>query len=420
MAKVQSGSGMIEDREEELYQRAETARDVKEAINQAMIERYSVIEQKKKESERVELDRNLSETERMRRVNAEREEKERARLKEEEDRRKRMANEKLQRQNEEKERQAIIAKLGELLGPKLDVSMVSKMNRDQLQNYASEVQRRLKKEREEKVARESEQQLFFSRALREVALPATLEFFDTLRQRDEAYWTGFFEKDYQQKKERQERMQQLHPVSTKLAAVLPIFERNIVSRRAAGLESVLEERFQKAEEERRAEEARRRAEEEERLRIEEEARRRAEEEARRREEEEKKRAEEEAEQKRLAEEKRQASNERLAKMKMNAASSIPMRRRRGPPSAASSATAATGATGATGATATATTATTAATGATTTAASSTSSGSAAPSVPLTRTYRMPPPVSPKKEQEEDEWITVGEKPKYVPRGARRG
>ena len=76
MAKVQSGSGMIEDREEELYQRAETARDVKEAINQAMIERYSVIEQKKKESERVELDRNLSETERMRRVNAEREEKE--------------------------------------------------------------------------------------------------------------------------------------------------------------------------------------------------------------------------------------------------------------------------------------------------------------------------------------------------------
>ena len=112
MAKVQSGSGMIEDREEELYQRAETARDVKEAINQAMIERYSVIEQKKKESERVELDRNLSETERMRRVNAEREEKERARLKEEEDRRKRMANEKLQRQNEEKERQAIIAKLG--------------------------------------------------------------------------------------------------------------------------------------------------------------------------------------------------------------------------------------------------------------------------------------------------------------------
>ena len=144
MAKVPSGSGMIEEREEELYMRVETARDVKEAINQAMIERCSVIEQKKKENERVELDRNLTETERLRRVHAEREERERARLKEEEERRKRMAIEKLQRQTEEKERQEIIAKLGELLGPKLDNATVSKMNRDQLQNYYGEVQRRLK------------------------------------------------------------------------------------------------------------------------------------------------------------------------------------------------------------------------------------------------------------------------------------
>ena len=404
MAKVPSGSGMIEEREEELYMRVETARDVKEAINQAMIERCSVIEQKKKENERVELDRNLSETERLRRVHAEREERERARLKEEEERRKRMAIEKLQRQTEEKERQEIIAKLGELLGPKLDNATVSKMNRDQLQNYYGEVQRRLKKEREEKVARESEQQLFHSRALREVALPATLEFFETLHQRDEAYWTGVFEKDYQQKKERQERMQLLHPVATKLAAALPVFERSIVTRRAAGLESVLEERLQKAEEEKRAEEARRRAEEEERQRLEEEARRRAEEEKKRAEEEAKRRAEEEAEKKRQAEKSKEASSSLLAKMMQNAATSVPMRKRRGPPTAAAPAAPATPATP--------TTPTTPATPVTpaTPASSATSS-----SLPAPRTRRVPPPVSPKKTSEEDEWITVGEKSKSGPR-----
>ena len=59
MAKVPSGSGMIEEREEELYMRVETARDVKEAINQAMIERCSVIEQKKKETKSEEEDKPL-------------------------------------------------------------------------------------------------------------------------------------------------------------------------------------------------------------------------------------------------------------------------------------------------------------------------------------------------------------------------
>ena len=404
MAKVKSGSGMIEDREDELYMRVEAARDVKEDINRAMIERCSVIEQKKKESERVELDRNLSETERMRRVNAEREEKERARLKEEEERRKRMAIEKLQRQTEEKERQEIIAKLGELLGPKLDVGTVSKMNRDQLQNYYGEVQRRLKKEREEKVARESEQQLFYSRALREMALPATLEFFETLHQRDEAYWTGVFEKDYQQKKERQERMQLLHPVATKLAAALPVFERNIVTRRAAGLESVLEERFQKAEEEKRAEEARRRAEEEKRQRLEEE--KRAEEEKKRRaEEEEKRRLEaEEEEKRRLEEKKKEDSDLLLVKMKQNAATSKAPRKRRGPPTSATPATPATPAAPATPATP---------------VSPATSFTSATPSLPGSGVRRIPSPVSPKKTSEEDEWITVGEKSKYVPRGSRR-
>ena len=396
MAKVDPSNPMIADQEEEMGDLMLKAQTVRDQINNAMIERFKKIEQEKKKSEEAEQDRNLSETERMKRESEEREERERARLKEEEERRQLEQIEREKRQNEEKERQDITAKLRDLLGKRLNLAMVSRMSRQQLQIYLSETQAFVKKERAEKVAQESENQLFLSRALREAVIPSTMKFFDDCHAKEVEYWTEVFEKDFQQKKEHMEKMRLLHPLAEKLGDHLSIFAKDVVARRVDVIKDSVEARFQEAEKKRLEEEEERRKQEEE------EQRRREEEERRRQEEEEERRREKEkAEEERRKQE--EEHMERFNKMMKGTdqttdQSTSRPRRRRGMPSATSA------------------TAATAATAASSNPSTPTPSTPAAPEAPavsanLARTS-TPISLSPSKpKEEEDEWHTVPVKPR---------
>lgn len=161
-----------------------------------------------------------------------------------------------------------------------------------------------KKEREERVAKDSERQLFLARALREAALPGLKELFATQHATEVAYWEQAFETQYEQKKKQNEKLAVLKPVCERLQAHLEGYAMGVVTRRAEAVKEVVEKRFEEAEAKRKAEEEKRRAEEEERRRVEEE-RRRVEEE-KRRVEEEKRRAEEERRRREEEEERRVA------------------------------------------------------------------------------------------------------------------
>ena len=233
----------------------------------------------------------------MRRENEEREQREQARLREEEMRRMDEQVARERKAKEERERQAATAELRKLQGRAFDEKEAAGLSLMELNVRVLSARDVAKKEREERVAKDSERQLFLARALREAALPGLKELFATQHATEVAYWEQAFETQYEQKKKQNEKLAVLKPVCERLQAHLEGYAMGVVTRRAEAVREVVEKRFEEAEAKRKAEEEKRRAEEEERRRVEEE-RRRVEEEKRRVEdekgnEEEKKETEEE-------------------------------------------------------------------------------------------------------------------------------
>ena len=224
----------------------------------------------------------------MRRENEEREQREQARLREEEMRRMDEQVARERKAKEERERQAATAELRKLQGRAFDEKEAAGLSLMELNVRVLSARDVAKKEREERVAKDSERQLFLARALREAALPGLKELFATQHATEVAYWEQAFETQYEQKKKQNEKLAVLKPVCERLQAHLEGYAMGVVTRRAEAVKEVVEKRFEEAEAKRKAEEEKRRAEEERRRREEEEERRVAEaraEEERRREEE---------------------------------------------------------------------------------------------------------------------------------------
>ena len=241
----------------------------------------------------------------MRRENEEREQREQARLREEEMRRMDEQVARERKAKEERERQAATAELRKLQGRAFDEKEAAGLSLMELNVRVLSARDVAKKEREERVAKDSERQLFLARALREAALPGLKELFATQHATEVAYWEQAFETQYEQKKKQNEKLAVLKPVCERLQAHLEGYAMGVVTRRAEAVREVVEKRFEEAEAKRKAEEEKRRAEEEERRRVEEERRRVEEEKRRRREEEEERRvAEARAEEERRREEER--------------------------------------------------------------------------------------------------------------------
>lgn len=314
---------VIMDCEEELYELVDNAREVKEDMHISMLERFKMIEQKKLQSERAERDRNLSEAERMKRESEEREEREKIRLREEEERRLKEQIERDRKQKEEQERQTYLASLRTMLGKKLEMDVINRMEIAELRRYVEITKNKAEEERKQRVLKDSEKQLFLARAYRENALPGMQTFFEKKHEEAVDYWTESFNALYNKRKDLIAKNEVLKPLCTKLQPFVDTYAMNVLTRRAVTVQEAVEQRFQVAEEKRKAEEAlraeeeRKRKEEEERRRAEEEARR-AEEERKRKEEEERKRKEEEemrrVEEARKAEEARRAEERRAAMM----------------------------------------------------------------------------------------------------------
>lgn len=195
------------------------------------------------------------------------------------------------RAREEKERQAIIAELKTLQGRKYSEETVRRMTVMELTMCLMNARDMAKKQRDERVQKDSERQLFLARAMRECALPDMKAFFEKSHEDEVAYWEHSFETLYEQKKAQNERLAVLKPVCDRLKDHVEAFAMRVLTRRVEAVKDVVEARFEEDEKKRKEEEERRRAEEEERKRVEEE-RKRAEEERRRKEEEELRRVEE--------------------------------------------------------------------------------------------------------------------------------
>ena len=209
----------------------------------------------------------------MRRENEEREQREQARLREEEMRRMDEQVARERKAKEERERQAATAEMRKLQGRAFDEKEAAGLSLMELNVRVLSARDVAKKEREERVAKDSERQLFLARALREAALPGLKELFATQHATEVAYWEQAFETQYEQKKKQNEKLAVLKPVCERLQAHLEGYAMGVVTRRAEAVREVVEKRFEEAEAKRKAEEEKRRAEEEERRRVEEERRR---------------------------------------------------------------------------------------------------------------------------------------------------
>ena len=198
----------------------------------------------------------------MRRENEERELREQARQREEEMRRMDEQVARERKAKEERERQAATAELRKLQGRAFDEKEAAGLSLMELNVRVLSARDVAKKEREERVAKDSERQLFLARALREAALPGLKELFATQHATEVAYWEQAFETQYEQKKKQNEKLAVLKPVCERLQAHLEGYATGVVTRRAEAVREVVEKRFEEAEAKRKAEEEKKRAEEE--------------------------------------------------------------------------------------------------------------------------------------------------------------
>ena len=194
----------------------------------------------------------------MRRENEEREQREQARLREEEMRRMDEQVARERKAKEERERQAATAELRKLQGRAFDEKEAAGLSLMELNVRVLSARDVAKKEREERVAKDSERQLFLARALREAALPGLKELFATQHATEVAYWEQAFETQYEQKKKQNEKLAVLKPVCERLQAHLEGYATGVVTRRAEAVKEVVEKRFEEAEAKRKAEEEKRR------------------------------------------------------------------------------------------------------------------------------------------------------------------
>ena len=339
MAGVDPTNTQLEEQDEEMFDRMDRARQCKDAIHEAMLKRFELIEKHKHESEEKEKMKNMSEAERIKRESEERERREAERLREEEMRRKKEELERDRKREEEASRQRMIAQLRTLMGRQLDMSVVGSMDVDELTSYLGIMTEKAERERKQRVQKESEKQLYLARALREAVLSPTEAFFTSKHDECVAYWSKTFDTMYEQKKQQQERISAVRPIADRVASFLPTFATTVSSRRIETLKAEVEKRFQAAEKKRLEEEAKKRAEEEARRKIEEE-RRKAEEERRKAEEERRKAEEErrlreqmefervEAARKEREEHEKKLREERLAKMHLDSDDDEEMKRPR--------------------------------------------------------------------------------------------
>lgn len=196
MAAVDPTNTQLEEQDEEMFDRMDRARQCKDAIHEAMLKRFELIEKHKHESEEKEKMKNMSEAERIKRESEERERREAERLREEEMRRKKEELERDRKREEEASRQRMIAQLRTLMGRQLDMSVVGSMDVDELTSYLGIMTEKAERERKQRVQKESEKQLYLARALREAVLSPTEAFFTSKHDECVAYWSKTFDTMY--------------------------------------------------------------------------------------------------------------------------------------------------------------------------------------------------------------------------------